>query len=165
MLSLSNIVTKRQNVYHNTYMYCTVHRTLNYLRLFLLKINISISISITFSANTNILSFLMFPLYDIITRDASNLHTFPTKFSIILAYSAVRLLLPSIEQKRFSVCFIIEICEVFRKALLCISYLPDAMGFCYFSLGVYNNVEMNISFTSYHELNYIRSRFEFTEHS
>lgn len=62
-------------------------------------------------------------------------------------------------------CFIIEVCEVFRKALLCISYLPDAMGFCYFSLGVYNNVGMNISFTSYHELNYIRSRFDFTEHS
>lgn len=62
-------------------------------------------------------------------------------------------------------CFIIEICEVFRKALLCVSYLPDAMGFCYFSLGVYNNVEMNISFTSYHELNYIRSRFDFTKYS
>lgn len=127
---------------------------LNYSCLCSLKINISISISITFSANTNILSFLM------IMALLNGTHTFPKpKFPIISVnrvgtvcvvpeYTSFTLHIQRwAGGKVFRCALLLEICEVFRKALLYPPYLLDAMGFCYFSLGVYNNVEMNISFT------------------
>lgn len=120
-----------------------------------------------FSSNTNISSFLM--LYGaryyykgrFIHLHLSNNMFYP----IIITYS---IRIPkhapsSIERRRgFRCALLLKYAKYFEKLYCVYLIYLDAMGFRYFSLGVYNKVETSISCASHHELNYIRSRFDFT---